>query len=243
MLPRTTFTYKYMTFPSLYLVESSISKQLSPVLQFVPLSDSLPPSYFAMATSTSTPNPILADKLEALAQRLHATAQDLRSGSISLETDANQRMGMIKAGAELVDAVSKPWDKILNWIPQFAQAAAVRLFIKWGVFQNIPTGNGESISYEDLAAKVGAEVSLISKSRSSSVVLVINPDPSLIWITSPFCMGPCIRRSFAADRNGSRRAYSVLRDVRHSQSHASHGGDGVRHPSSSPVCSPRIVLT
>lgn len=159
-----------------------------------------------MATETSTPNPILADKLEALAQRLNATAQGLRSGSISLETNADQRMGMIKAGAELVDAVSKPWDKILNWIPQLAQATAARLFIKWEVFQNIPTGNGESISYEDLAAKVGAEVSLISKSRPSSFVLVTNPDPSLIWIHQPALHGFLYQAIFCSrsERTASR---------------------------------------
>jgi len=43
----------------------------------------------------------------------------------------------------------------------FPAVAATRLFIEWKVFEHIPTTG--SITYADLAAKVDADTSLISK--------------------------------------------------------------------------------
>jgi hypothetical protein len=43
-----------------------------------------------------------------------------------------------------------------------AELCATRCFMKWGVFDMIPSTG--SISYKDLAEKIGAEESLISKS-------------------------------------------------------------------------------
>jgi hypothetical protein len=105
----------------------------------------------------------LADTLDVLAQKLTATAQGLRSGTISLETDTFQRMGLIQAGTDLTDAVSLPKDKLLTMLPHFSHITAIRMFIEWQAFQKIPTDDGASISYDELAAKVGGDVSLISK--------------------------------------------------------------------------------
>lgn len=106
----------------------------------------------------------VADTLDALAQRLTETAQALRSGSLSLEADTLKRTGLIQAGTELIDAVSQPMDKFLLWLPQFTHITSIRLFIKWEAFAKIPAGEGVDISYAELAAKLGADVSLISKS-------------------------------------------------------------------------------
>ncbi|KAK4246441.1 S-adenosyl-L-methionine-dependent methyltransferase [Corynascus novoguineensis] len=105
----------------------------------------------------------LADTLEALAERLSKTAQNLRSGSFSIETDTVQRMSLLKAGADLLDAVTLSKDRVLTWLPQFAHITAIRLFIKWKAFEKIPTGNDATISYTELAAKLGADVSLITR--------------------------------------------------------------------------------
>ncbi|KAK4239080.1 O-methyltransferase-domain-containing protein [Achaetomium macrosporum] len=105
----------------------------------------------------------LADTLDALAQRLAETAQALRSGSLSLETDTLQRMGLIQAGTDLVGAVSLPQDKLLLWLPQFTHITSIRLFIKWKAFEKIPTGDGADTSYAELAAKLSADVSLITR--------------------------------------------------------------------------------
>ncbi|KAH6856408.1 O-methyltransferase-domain-containing protein [Chaetomium sp. MPI-CAGE-AT-0009] len=105
----------------------------------------------------------IADTLEALSKTLAKAAQDLRSGSLSLENDTLQRMGLLKAGGDLIDAVSLPQDKIVLWLPHFAHFTAIRLFVKWKAFEKVPIEDGAAISYTDLAAKLGADVSLITR--------------------------------------------------------------------------------
>ncbi|KAK4041718.1 O-methyltransferase-domain-containing protein [Parachaetomium inaequale] len=104
-----------------------------------------------------------ADTLEALAEMLTKAAKALRSGSLSLETDIFQRMGLIQAGTDLINAVSLPKDKTRLWFPQLAHFTAIRMFIKWRAFEKIPVGDGAAISYTDLAAKLGGDVSLITR--------------------------------------------------------------------------------
>jgi hypothetical protein len=116
--------------------------------------------------------PALADTLDALAQTLAQAAEGLRSGSLSLETDQFQRMGLIKAGTELIDAVSLPKDKFLVWLPHLTHITALRLFIKWKAFTHIPVEDGATISYTELAAKLGADVSLISTSNVGDLTSV-----------------------------------------------------------------------
>ncbi|KAL2173818.1 S-adenosyl-L-methionine-dependent methyltransferase [Thermothelomyces heterothallicus CBS 202.75] len=105
----------------------------------------------------------LADTLEALAERLSKAAQDLRSGSLSLESDMMQRMSLLKAGADLQEAVSLPRDRALTWLPQLAHVTAIRLFIKWKAFEKIPVDDGATISYADLAAELNADVPLVTR--------------------------------------------------------------------------------
>lgn len=115
----------------------------------------------AMASQT------LADRLDAIAERLSTVAQQLRSGAMSLERDTHERTGLVMAGMNLVDMVSQPKDKMLLPLVQFAHFTAVRMFIKWKVFEKIPLADGAAISYGDLAAQLGADLPLISKTHSS----------------------------------------------------------------------------
>ncbi len=119
----------------------------------------------------------LADSLEALAKRLTEVAAGLRSGNLSLETDAPQRMGLMSACVDVANTVSRPADKLLLWLPHFTHITAIRLFIKWKAFAHIPSGN--SISYADLAAKLGADVSLISKTPSLMLPLLLSSGTQL----------------------------------------------------------------
>ncbi|PKS05499.1 hypothetical protein jhhlp_008877 [Lomentospora prolificans] len=104
----------------------------------------------------------LADTLDALSQQLAQAAEGVRSGKLRPETDTFQRMGLLKAGTDLLDAVSEPKDRLLLFLSHFSHLAAQRMFIKWKAFETIPTGDA-SISYNGLAAKLGVDVSLISK--------------------------------------------------------------------------------
>ncbi|KAK4141070.1 O-methyltransferase-domain-containing protein [Dichotomopilus funicola] len=113
----------------------------------------------------------VAFHLEALAERFSKAAQDLRSGNLSLENDTTQRMDLLKAGSDLIDIVGLPKDKALFWLPQCAHITAIRLFIKWKAFEAIPLNDDAAISESDLAAKLGANLSLITR---VSRVLVAN---------------------------------------------------------------------
>jgi len=155
----------------------------------------------------------LADTLEALAEKLSKTAQNLRSGSFSIETDTAQRMSLLKAGTDLLDAVSLPKDRVLTWLPQFAHITAIRLFIKWKAFEKIPTGDDATISYTELAAKLGADVSLISKtpvSTSSQSIMLWNDNPWLTAYLSALHASPCCERYPQASRGGSCGTHRVL---------------------------------
>jgi hypothetical protein len=116
----------------------------------------------------------LPDTLDALAQRLTQAAKDLRYGHLSLENDTFQRMSLIKAGNDLIEAVSQPKDKAIQWIPPFTHIAAVRLFINWKAFEKIPTDDGAAISYTELATSLAADLSLISQ-IPASILLVATP--------------------------------------------------------------------
>ncbi|KAG7293802.1 hypothetical protein NEMBOFW57_003859 [Staphylotrichum longicolle] len=113
--------------------------------------------------------PTLADTLDSLAERLSQAAEGLRTGNLSLETDQFQRMGLIKAGTDLIDAVSLPKDKFLVWLPHFTHITALRLFIKWKAFAHIPVEDGAAISYTELSRKLGADVSLITLVANGSL--------------------------------------------------------------------------
>ncbi|KXX80342.1 (RS)-norcoclaurine 6-O-methyltransferase [Madurella mycetomatis] len=105
----------------------------------------------------------LADKLDAIAERLSIAAQRLRSGAMSLEKDTHERMGLVMAGVGLVNMVSQPRDKMILPLIQFAHFTAIRMFIKWKAFEKIPLADGAAVSYGELAEQLGADLSLITR--------------------------------------------------------------------------------
>ncbi len=104
----------------------------------------------------------IADTLEKAAQELLATAQGIRSGTVSLDANLQQRTRVMDAAKRALAAVQQPSDLFIDLMVQFASLVATRLFIKWGVFEKLPQATGELISYRDLAGAVGAEEGLIS---------------------------------------------------------------------------------
>jgi hypothetical protein len=66
----------------------------------------------------------------------------------------------------VVELVHGPRDDIMDIMTGFCQIAVIRLFIKWKVFEKIPATG--TISYKELAAAVGADVSLISEITQES---------------------------------------------------------------------------
>jgi hypothetical protein len=121
-----------------------------------------------MAADTSA-----ADKLEALAAKLADNAQRLRDGRSATPEEHEELVGTLKQAQE---AVYLPRDDLAAMQLGFVTAAAVRLLIHWKVFEKMPdTG---SITYEELAARVGGDVVIISKHfRSISHRYLANGSP------------------------------------------------------------------
>lgn len=101
----------------------------------------------------------LADNLESWAKSLTETAQTIRNSQDHVSPE--QRFQLSNTGHSILRATEEPGEQLMDSIVGTVQIAAMRLFVKWKVFENIPMQG--DISYGDLAAKVGAETALISK--------------------------------------------------------------------------------
>ena len=77
------------------------------------------------------------------------------------DVDKAQRRRIIDAAQRVITAVKDPADGWMDFTAQMALMAASRLFTVWEVWDEIPLQG--SIPYTDLAAKVGAEVSVLCK--------------------------------------------------------------------------------
>jgi hypothetical protein len=114
--------------------------------------------------SSATPvTPNVADSLESLAAMLTDAAKGLRRGT---SASPEQHAGLVESLKRVVELVHGPRDDIMDIMTGFCQIAVIRLFIKWKVFEKIPAAG--IISYKELAAAVGADVSLISEITQES---------------------------------------------------------------------------
>jgi hypothetical protein len=103
----------------------------------------------------------LADTLEALIAQYNGVVDGLRGGSLSLATNNGERIRLLKTSHDIIDAIKLPQDDIMESLPMWPGALAIRLFMKWGVFEIIPKDG--TISYSEIASKLGADVGLISR--------------------------------------------------------------------------------
>ncbi|KAK3329856.1 S-adenosyl-L-methionine-dependent methyltransferase [Apodospora peruviana] len=109
-------------------------------------------------------NTNIANQLDALAVSLNNTAKSVREGSLSLTSGPEsqlERGKVIKAARGVIDAIKQPADEFIEWLTVLGPMTALRLFLKWKVFENIPTADNTNISYQELADKVGGDVQLI----------------------------------------------------------------------------------
>lgn len=105
-------------------------------------------------------NAPLADQLESLAKSLTETAQSVRDSPDGVSP--SHRLQLSNASHSILRSVQQPGEQLMEAMVTVVQITVMRLFIKWKVFETIPLqGN---ISYVELAAKAGADTSLISES-------------------------------------------------------------------------------
>ncbi|KAF7556981.1 hypothetical protein G7Z17_g1040 [Cylindrodendrum hubeiense] len=111
-----------------------------------------------MANNTSLQ---MADKLESWAEQLREIAADIRNNSESPNLSHEQHAKLTGTAKDILKTVKQPQERLMESMIVIAELAALRMFIKWKVFEIIP-GHG-TISYKDLALKLGAETSLITR--------------------------------------------------------------------------------
>ncbi|KAL2129677.1 hypothetical protein VTI74DRAFT_7443 [Chaetomium olivicolor] len=95
-----------------------------------------------------------------------------------LQTDDTARIKTTTAALEVAAAVRPPGDTIMGWFANMSVVSAVRLFLHWRAFDIIPAGNGESITYTELAEQLHANEALLARIASmltSSHVLSHQP--------------------------------------------------------------------
>jgi hypothetical protein len=102
----------------------------------------------------------LAQSLEASGAQLIEAAKSLRNGSISLK-DPAEKTKIVGAAKAAIKAVESPMDMVVDTAILLSNLVAIRLFADWKAFQAIPSDG--SISYTDLAGKIGADANLTSK--------------------------------------------------------------------------------
>ncbi|KAK0717962.1 S-adenosyl-L-methionine-dependent methyltransferase [Lasiosphaeria miniovina] len=90
-------------------------------------------------------------------ERLRFLADEISRNVGQVQTEEVARLRTVTAALELAGAVRPPPDAIMSWFTNMSIVSAVRVFQSWRVFDTIPAGKGESISYADLAAKVDTE--------------------------------------------------------------------------------------
>ncbi len=102
-----------------------------------------------------------AGQMDDLVAQLSAVSKMAESGSEFLASNPGARITILKTLGKISSTIRQPQDEIMELFPQIAQMPVIRLFIKWKVFQMIPTEG--SISYGEIASKLDADVNLISR--------------------------------------------------------------------------------
>ncbi|KPM39218.1 hypothetical protein AK830_g7341 [Neonectria ditissima] len=114
-----------------------------------------------MASNASLRNAQLADKLESWAQQLTDIAAGVRKESETLSLSREDHAKLTTTANDILNTVKQPQERLMESMIVMAQLAALRLFIKWKVFEMIPSSG--SISYEKIATELNAEQTLITR--------------------------------------------------------------------------------
>ncbi|KAL1888090.1 hypothetical protein Sste5346_009777 [Sporothrix stenoceras] len=108
-------------------------------------------------------NPIqLSDTLDNLSKTLADAAKNTRDGSSSsILTNITSKADLLGALKGAIEAIQNPQDAFLDQMVHVSRLVAMRIFIKWKVFDAVPTTG--SITYANLAAKVNAEEEIVTR--------------------------------------------------------------------------------
>ncbi|KAH7006747.1 S-adenosyl-L-methionine-dependent methyltransferase [Macrophomina phaseolina] len=95
--------------------------------------------------------------LKPLVEELSATANHFSNTSNPAE-----RNHIISLANQIKTEVEEPFDRVNSYVQVMGEMGALRLFLDWDAFANIPSGP-EGISYTELASKLGADERLVRR--------------------------------------------------------------------------------
>ncbi|OAP63925.1 hypothetical protein AYL99_03152 [Fonsecaea erecta] len=101
----------------------------------------------------------LIESLNALTNQIYETSKDYKDPSGQQGLLLRQRM--TNAARQIINVVREPGETPYEFSTHMAEMGAIRMFMKMKAFDKIPLEG--SISYEDLAASLGAEVPLVTR--------------------------------------------------------------------------------
>ncbi|KIW32316.1 uncharacterized protein PV07_03870 [Cladophialophora immunda] len=101
----------------------------------------------------------LVESLNALTNQIYETSKDYKDPSGQQGLLLRQRM--TNAARQIINVVREPGETPYEFSTHMAEMGAIRMFMKMKAFDKIPLEG--SISYEDLAASLGAEVPLVTR--------------------------------------------------------------------------------
>lgn len=102
----------------------------------------------------------MAVDLEVLGFQLLAAVKELQAGTGS--DDFKARKKVTDLAKDIVTNAIHPDEVTLDYCIQMGEMAALRMFMKWKMFEKIPKDG--AISYKELADSVGADESLVGTS-------------------------------------------------------------------------------
>lgn len=97
---------------------------------------------------------------EQLSKELQPLCNNLINEVAALGSNGS-RESVIGAAQAIVHATQSAQDLYVHFAVNKCEIIVMRLFLKWEAFQEIPLQ--ESISFSELAGKIGAEVELVGK--------------------------------------------------------------------------------
>ncbi|KAK8225710.1 O-methyltransferase-domain-containing protein [Phyllosticta capitalensis] len=72
-----------------------------------------------------------------------------------------KRKALIELAGQIITEAQEPWERMFDYMTQAAEMSVSRTFMEWRAFDLIPDQG--SISYDDFAAKLGADVVLVRR--------------------------------------------------------------------------------
>ncbi|MBE3044149.1 hypothetical protein IMZ48_16575, partial [Candidatus Bathyarchaeota archaeon] len=103
------------------------------------------------------------EQLKSLTHQLTELTETIRNDGVALEGHSEQLSQLTDAANTFAKLTRSPFGHVSEIMTNVVLAPSMALFIKWGAFTHIP--RGDTISYQTLAERLGADTALISMWR------------------------------------------------------------------------------